>query len=121
MKGAGSHPVDLAIPMFGYKNHTGIDRAHGLIRSRQPTLTEKRQILKSYQAAERQLTPSCCTSLLNRRFLKVSKLIPAAPKSSRCRMIGRPSRWASTTCSASVILPSPSENRRWATGGDGSE
>ena len=22
-------PVDLAIPMFGYKNHIGIDRAHG--------------------------------------------------------------------------------------------
>ena len=26
-------PVDLAIPMFGYKNHVGIDRAHGLIRT----------------------------------------------------------------------------------------
>jgi hypothetical protein len=24
-------PVDLAIPMFGYKNHISIDRAHGLI------------------------------------------------------------------------------------------
>jgi transposase, IS5 family len=26
-------PVDLAIPMFGYKNHICIDRAHGLIRT----------------------------------------------------------------------------------------
>lgn len=26
-------PADLAIPMFGYKNHIGIDRAHGLIRT----------------------------------------------------------------------------------------
>jgi hypothetical protein len=26
-------PVDLAIPMFGYKNHIGIDKAHGLIRT----------------------------------------------------------------------------------------
>lgn len=26
-------PVDLAIPIFGYKNHIGIDRAHGLIRT----------------------------------------------------------------------------------------
>jgi IS5 family transposase len=26
-------PVDLAIPMFGDKNHIGIDRAHGLIRT----------------------------------------------------------------------------------------
>jgi IS5 family transposase len=26
-------PVDLAIPMFGCKNHIGIDRAHGLIRT----------------------------------------------------------------------------------------
>jgi len=26
-------PVHLAIPMFGYKNHIGIDRAHGLIRT----------------------------------------------------------------------------------------
>ena len=26
-------PVDLAIPMFGYKNLIGIDRAHGLIRT----------------------------------------------------------------------------------------
>lgn len=25
--------VDLAIPMFGYKNHIGIDRQHGLIRT----------------------------------------------------------------------------------------
>ncbi|MBB4861053.1 hypothetical protein HNO88_004401 [Novosphingobium chloroacetimidivorans] len=26
-------PVDLAIPMFGYKNHISIDRTHGLIRT----------------------------------------------------------------------------------------
>lgn len=26
-------PVDLAIPMFGYKNHIGIDRTYGLIRT----------------------------------------------------------------------------------------
>jgi hypothetical protein len=26
-------PVDLGIPMFGYKNHIGIDRTHGLIRT----------------------------------------------------------------------------------------
>jgi transposase, IS5 family len=26
-------PVDLAIPMFGYKNHIGIDQRHGLIRT----------------------------------------------------------------------------------------
>lgn len=26
-------PVDLAIPMFGYKSHIAIDRAHGLIRT----------------------------------------------------------------------------------------
>jgi IS5 family transposase len=26
-------PIDLAIPMFGYKSHIGIDRTHGLIRS----------------------------------------------------------------------------------------
>jgi hypothetical protein len=26
-------PVDLAIPMFGYKKHIGIDKAHGLIRT----------------------------------------------------------------------------------------
>ena len=24
-------PVDLAIPLFGYKNHIAIDRSHGLI------------------------------------------------------------------------------------------
>lgn len=28
-----TRPVDLAIPMFGYKNHIGIDRTHGLIRT----------------------------------------------------------------------------------------
>ncbi|WP_126174557.1 IS5 family transposase [Altericroceibacterium xinjiangense] len=26
-------PVDLAIPMFGYKSHIGVDRTHGLIRT----------------------------------------------------------------------------------------
>jgi IS5 family transposase len=29
----GFKPVNLAILMFGYKNHIGIDRAHGLIRT----------------------------------------------------------------------------------------
>jgi len=28
----GAKRVDIAIPMFGYKNHAGIDRAHGFIR-----------------------------------------------------------------------------------------
>ena len=29
---AATKQHDIAIPMFGYKNHAGIDRAHGLIR-----------------------------------------------------------------------------------------
>jgi len=29
----GARRVDLAVPTFGYKNHIGIDRAHGLIRT----------------------------------------------------------------------------------------
>jgi transposase, IS5 family len=29
----GAKRVDIAIPAFGYKNHIGIDRAHGLIRT----------------------------------------------------------------------------------------
>ena len=29
----GFKPVDLGIPMFGYKNHIDIDRVHGLIRT----------------------------------------------------------------------------------------
>src|SRR3954447_12448575 len=29
----GSPRVDLAVPVFGYKNHLGIDRRHGLIRT----------------------------------------------------------------------------------------
>ena len=29
----GSPRVDLAVPAFGYKNHVGIDRRHGLIRT----------------------------------------------------------------------------------------
>jgi transposase, IS5 family len=29
----GSPRVDLAVPVFGYKNHIGIDRRHGLIRT----------------------------------------------------------------------------------------
>jgi IS5 family transposase len=29
----GSPRVDIAVPVFGYKNHVGIDRRHGLIRS----------------------------------------------------------------------------------------
>jgi len=28
----GAPQVDLAAPSFGYKNHIGIDRGHGLIR-----------------------------------------------------------------------------------------
>ena len=34
-KGAKAlNPIDLAIPMFGYKSHVGIDRVHGRIRTR---------------------------------------------------------------------------------------
>ncbi len=29
----GSPRIDLAVPAFGYKNHIGIDRRHGLIRT----------------------------------------------------------------------------------------
>jgi transposase, IS5 family len=29
----GSPRVDIAVPVFGYKNHLGIDRRHGLIRT----------------------------------------------------------------------------------------
>jgi transposase, IS5 family len=29
----GSRRIDLAVPAFGYKNHLGIDRRHGLIRT----------------------------------------------------------------------------------------
>ena len=29
----GAPQVDLAVPAFGYKNHIGIDRTHGLIRT----------------------------------------------------------------------------------------
>ena len=29
----GTKRMDLAVPMFGYKNHIGIDRRHGLIRT----------------------------------------------------------------------------------------
>ena len=29
----GSPRIDLAVPAFGYKNHVGIDRRHGLIRT----------------------------------------------------------------------------------------
>jgi IS5 family transposase len=29
----GAKRVDIAVPMFGYKNHLGIDRRHGLIRT----------------------------------------------------------------------------------------
>ena len=28
----GSKPVDIAIPIFGYKSHVSIDRMHGIIR-----------------------------------------------------------------------------------------
>ena len=29
----GAKRVDIAVPMFGYKNHVGIDRRYGLIRT----------------------------------------------------------------------------------------
>ena len=30
---AGAKRIDIAVPAFGYKNHLGIDRRHGLIRT----------------------------------------------------------------------------------------
>jgi len=33
----GSPRIDLAVPAFGYKNHVGIDRRHGLIRTWEAT------------------------------------------------------------------------------------
>jgi len=33
----GTKPVDLAIPSYGYKNHIGIDKRHGMIRTYEVT------------------------------------------------------------------------------------
>jgi len=38
----GSPRVDLAVPAFGYKNHVGIDRRHGLIRDCQESCVRGR-------------------------------------------------------------------------------
>jgi IS5 family transposase len=35
----GAPQIDLAVPAFGYKNHIGIDRGHGLIRGWTPPIT----------------------------------------------------------------------------------
>ncbi|WP_299823390.1 transposase [uncultured Jannaschia sp.] len=32
MRPDGTKPVDIAIPIYGYKSHVSIDRMHGVIR-----------------------------------------------------------------------------------------
>jgi SAM-dependent methyltransferase len=103
-------PVDLAIPMFGYKNHIGIDRAHGLIRTwdasaanahdgaRLPDVVSSSNTGSGVLAAISAFHQECCPALAGRVGLQLpngKSSCPAAPPEAGFREIsmsseGRP-------------------------------
>lgn len=76
---AATRQHDIAIPMFGYKNHAGIDRAHGFIRGWTVT------------SASAQTEPSFAMSSPRTKRRRLSGLaLPIArrPKRNGCRIMG---------------------------------
>lgn len=54
---AATKQHDIAIPLFGYKNHAGIDRAHGFIRGWTATSRPPMTALSSETSSSRTIPP----------------------------------------------------------------
>ena len=72
----GTKPVDIAIPLYGYKSHVGIDRMHGVIRRRIVTDAARHDgtrlregLIQTANTARGVWADSACRSAENERWL----------------------------------------------------
>jgi transposase, IS5 family len=77
MREDGTRHADIAIPVFGYKSHAGIDRRHGFIRkwdvtdaSRHDGRMLRRGLLDTSNTAATVWADSACRSCKNEAFLE---------------------------------------------------
>src|SRR4051812_16668710 len=93
----GSPRVDLAVPVFGYKNHVGIDRGHGLIRTWAAPATMGR----NWRTSSHGRTPEAAASgptrptarrQTNSTWLRLSYLSQEATRAAHARE-RRPRKW----------------------------
>jgi transposase len=119
----GAPRVDLAIPAFGYKNHIGIDRWHGLIRtwtttdaSRHdgavlPELIDKNNTASevwadtAYRSQARSISPTVSC---------VRRSIARSRRASRCRGASPAPTIESPRCAPRSSMSSPARKGRWA-------
>ena len=82
--------VEIAIPVFGYKNHVSIDRAHGFVR-RLPSRTLPPTMAGSSRACSIKTTPRapCGPTRLTARNA-TSDIWPGAASSRRCTSAANP-------------------------------
>ena len=136
-------PVDLAIPMFGYKNHIGIDKAHGLIRTwgaatanvhdgaRLPYLISRviparvsGRIRPTGRRRTRRSSPPVCSRAMSTRGANRGdpclsgspRPTPSVPESAPRSSMCSPARstaWASS--SAPLASPEPQSRSAWPT------
>jgi Transposase DDE domain len=128
----GAPRVDLAIPIFGYKNHIGIDRRHGLIRrwtvsdaarhdgALLPELIDRDNTASEVwadtayrsKANEKYLADRLLRSLIHRK--KPKSLPRRRPGASQCRGVLPEPTIESPRCVPPSSTSSPARRARWA-------
>src|SRR5215831_13555785 len=92
----GAKRVDIAIPAFGYKNHIGIDRAHGLIRTWRATPAARRRTKSIWPG-------TACAA----------RSIARSRRASRCRRPSQEPTGKSPRFEPASSMSSPGKRGRW--------
>jgi IS5 family transposase len=114
----GAKRIDIAIPAFGYKNHIGIDRAHGLIRTWRATDAARHDGAQLPDLIDKQNTASdvwadtAYRSAKNEEHL-TARSIGRSQRASQCpRLSQEPTPGSQRSAPASSMF-SPGKRVRW--------
>src|SRR5215471_2622468 len=119
----GRKRVDLAIPAFGYKNHIGIDRRHGLIRRWTVTDASRHdgallpQLIDTDNTAGKVWADTAYRSKANERFLAAAcacKSTRKSLKAGQCHAAPLVPTRANRQCAPRSSTSSPGKKGQWA-------
>ena len=120
----GSPRIDLAIPAFGYKNHIGIDRRHGLIRTWVATDAARHDgaqlpnLISKANTGSEVFADTAYRSKANEKHLVDSGSSRASTarsrRASRCRQTSLARTAPSPRSAPRSSMSSPARRDRWA-------
>ena len=119
----GAKRIDIAIPAFGYKNHIGIDRAHGLIRTWRATHAARHDGAQLPDLIDKQNTASgvwADTAYRSARTKSIwqgmacaARSIARSRRASRCRRLSQEPTAKSPRFGPASNMSSPGRKGRW--------